>query len=71
VPLTQEDFDLLSRLDSCDARYQALRYRITADTVAAPEDGQWAQRIQGTAQTIELFALQRQTRPHGGFQPML
>ena len=39
VPITQEYFNLLTRVDGRGARRQALRDGITTDAVATPKDG--------------------------------
>ena len=71
LPIAQEHLHLLARLHAHRTSREALRPRIATDTVATPQDGQGAQRVQGTAQAMEFFAVQRQMRPHGCFQPMV
>ena len=52
LPITQEYFDLLTRVDDRGAGRQTLRDGVATDTVATPQDSQWAQRVQGTTQAI-------------------
>ena len=71
LSIAQEHFNLLTRMHAHRAGREALRPGIATDTVATPQDSQRAQRVQGTAQTIELLSVQRETRPHGRVQPVL
>jgi hypothetical protein len=71
LPIDQKHFHMLARVHVRRTGGEALRHGIATDTVATPQDGQRAQRVQGTAQATQFFAVQTQPRLHGCFQPML
>ena len=52
LSIAQEYFDLLTGVDGRRVGCQTLRDGVTTDTVATPQDSQWAQRVQGTTQAM-------------------
>ena len=45
LSIAQEYFDLLTGVDGRSVSRQTLRDGVTTDTVATPQNSQWAQRV--------------------------
>jgi hypothetical protein len=71
VPIAQEHLRMLAGTKSGHTADDVLRHRIATDTVATPEHGERAQRMQRIAEPAEHFPTQRQTGTGDAFEAVL